>query len=339
MTTDTLPVRAEQVQRTDMDRVSARDLEVSPVAGGMRFANIAEVVKFAQLMAASGVAVPSFLRNNPGACMAVCLYAIEWRMSPYAVANKAYSVNDRLAFESQIIHAVIEQRAPLSRRLRCTYAGQGEERTCTVTGFIKGEDDPFTYTSPPFGRIQPKNSPLWKTKPDLQLYYNTSRDWARMYFPDVILGVYSDEELSVGQPARPARPSLKAALAQSVEPHPTEPSQVIDRSDAQEDPNAVIEQAAAQVREAREEAPEPDVSGTEAEAPTPDLSTEALFREAMEGLMAGQMEPAEFNVGMAKVVTANAVSRPSHIGKAAREAVYRAAAGGMLDWGTGKIGK
>jgi hypothetical protein len=51
------------------------------------------------------------------------------------------------------------------------------------------------YISPPFSKIQPKNSPLWKTKPDLQLYYNTSRDFCRAYFPDVLLGVYSQEEL------------------------------------------------------------------------------------------------------------------------------------------------
>ncbi|KRR17811.1 hypothetical protein CQ14_37605 [Bradyrhizobium lablabi] len=36
------------------------------------------------------------------------------------------------------------------------------------------------------GRI--KGSPLWDIKPDLQLFYNTSRNWARMYAPDVISG-------------------------------------------------------------------------------------------------------------------------------------------------------
>ena len=51
---------------------------------------------FAKLMALSHVAIPKHLRGNPGACLAVTIQAIEWRLSPYAVANKSYSVNDRL---------------------------------------------------------------------------------------------------------------------------------------------------------------------------------------------------------------------------------------------------
>ncbi|WFU46042.1 recombinase RecT (plasmid) [Bradyrhizobium sp. CB82] len=43
------------------------------------------------------------------------------------------------------------------------------------------------------GRI--KGSPLWDIKPDLQLFYNMSRDWARMYAPDVISGMYGRDEM------------------------------------------------------------------------------------------------------------------------------------------------
>jgi hypothetical protein len=197
-----LPAKATRVDPASL--VDRRELSVSNALGGIAFTNMAEVMSFGSLMANSGVAVPAFLRSNPGACIAVCIQAIEWRMSPYAVANKSYVVNDRISYESQLIHAVIEQRAPLVGRLRNRYTGEGNDRRCIVWAHVKGEKDPLEFQSATFGQIQPKNSPLWKTKPDLQLYYNAARDWARMYFPDVILGVYSTDELEDAPPIRNA---------------------------------------------------------------------------------------------------------------------------------------
>jgi hypothetical protein len=79
--------------------------------------------------------------------------------------------------------------------MRHKFDGEGEDRRCIVTATLRETGETLEYISPPFSKIQPKNSPLWKTKPDLQLYYNTSRDFCRAYFPDVLLGVYSQEEL------------------------------------------------------------------------------------------------------------------------------------------------
>jgi hypothetical protein len=185
---------------TKLDTEIAADLSTSSGSGGMVFRNMVEVMEFAKLVAVSDVAVPKHLRGNVGASLAVVVQAIEWRMSPYAVANKSYVVNDRISYESQLIHAVVEQRAPLVGRLRCSFSGEGNNRKCKVWACVKGEDEPLEYESPAIGDIQPKNSPLWKTKPDLQLFYNASRDWARMYFPDVILGVYAEDEID-RQPA------------------------------------------------------------------------------------------------------------------------------------------
>jgi hypothetical protein len=116
-------------------------------------------------------------------------------MSPFAVADKSYVVNDRLAYESQLIHAVIEARAPLQHRLDCTYEGEGPTRACVVTGeFTSG--DVRDYRSPMLKDIKVKNSPLWVADPDQQLWYYASRAWARKWCPDVLMGIYSREELA-----------------------------------------------------------------------------------------------------------------------------------------------
>lgn len=154
--------------------------------------NLAEVVRFAEVMCRADIALPKHLRNNAGACMAVALQAMEWDMSPFAVASKSYAVNGQIAYEAQLIAAVVNTRSGIQGRLKYSFDGAGENLTCTVTGKIDGEE--YSYTSPPVGAITIKNSPLWKTDPQQQLGYYSARSWARRYTPEVILGVYDREE-------------------------------------------------------------------------------------------------------------------------------------------------
>ncbi len=163
--------------------------------GGASIATMVDAMQVAKVLALSAQAVPPHCRGKPGICLGIVLAAAELNLSPTALANKTYVVNDRLAYESQAIHAIVERRAPLARRLRCRYIGEGDNRQCEVTGWLVGEEEPFVYTSPRLKDIKVKNSPLWATKPDLQLWYNASRDWARMWVPDVILGLYTADEL------------------------------------------------------------------------------------------------------------------------------------------------
>lgn len=178
-----------------LDRVAVGNTAVSDQLGGIVFQNMTEVMEFAKLMSLSGNAVPKHMQGNPGMCLAVCVQALEWRFSPFAVANKSYEVQGRLCFESQLVHALIEQRAPIRGRLQHRFEGEGDDRKCVVTAILRETGETMEYTSPAISKITPKNSPLWKTKPDLQLYYNTSRDFCRAYFPDVLLGVYAQDEL------------------------------------------------------------------------------------------------------------------------------------------------
>ena len=209
------PIKRRDLVEQNFDALDQRrvdSVKVTASAGGVAFASALEVMEFAKLMAMSDKAVPKDFRGNAGMCLAITMQAIEWRMSPFQVANKAYVVNDRIGYESQLIHAVIEARAPLKERLDCVYDGAGPERSCIVHGkFLDGSIR--QYTSPLLKDIRVKNSPLWKDDPDQQLWYYASRSWARKWCPDVILGVYSKEEIEEGIDARePALPGLGSRL-------------------------------------------------------------------------------------------------------------------------------
>lgn len=178
-----------------LDRTTAGAVAISDNMGGIAFTNMAEVMEFSKLMSLAGTAVPKHLRGNPGGCLAVTIQALEWRSSPFAVANKSYEVNDRIAYEAQLVHAVIEARAPLKERLRYKYDGEGPTLKCTVIGHFKGETDPVDLETPMFKDLKVKNSPLWTSDPKQQFAYYGARAFARRFCPDVLLGIYTEEEL------------------------------------------------------------------------------------------------------------------------------------------------
>lgn len=162
-------------------------------AGVMMPERLGDMIEFAQVMCKADVAIPKHLRGNPGACLAVAMRARAWRMDPFAVATKTYSVNDILAYESQLITAVINRHSPIKGRLVPRYTGAGPERQCILEPeTLDGQLLP--YESPKVKDIGVKNSPLWKNDPDQQLFYSSARAWARRYFPELLLGVYDPEE-------------------------------------------------------------------------------------------------------------------------------------------------
>lgn len=139
----------------------------------------------------------------PGACRAIVLQASLWRVSPLFVLQSAYQAKPGapIGYEAKLIHGVILANAPLSRRPRLQY-GYSDPTKRTVgnrfvkaTAWIIGEDQPFSITTPTVSQIKVKNSPLWFSDPDMQLGYYAFRNLARLYFPDVLGGAYTREEV------------------------------------------------------------------------------------------------------------------------------------------------
>ncbi len=322
-----------------IDREAVGQIAVSNAVGGVNFQTVVDLMEFAKLMAISGICVPNHLRGQPGACLAICMQAVEWRMSPYAVANKSYVVNDRISYESQLIHAVVEQRAPLVGRLRATYTGQGPTRKCIITGKIKDEDEPLVLESPTFAEIMPKNSPLWKTKPDLQLFYNASRDWARMYFPDLILGVYSNDEIEA--PSLPPKSvvSRTDALAERFAQHPTDETRTIDTSTA----NLPSTEAAEEILNNAPRAPETqevDTGGVEAEPPADELNldSEGKFIAYAESIASRDLiEPKVYNAAIKELRLNHGIGGGKRADTLNRNKIAQAMNAGQWDWVASKI--
>lgn len=194
--------------------------------------NLNAMIRVSELMAGSGQAVPRHLRKNAGACFAVTSQAMRWNMDPFALAQKTYTTDDTspLAYEGQAIIAALNNSPLLTKRLQFEWGGPWEkiigrfvwkESTkkaddngkpkkylakawddneeqglyCTVTATLVGEREPRVLQLF-LMQARVRNSPLWVEDPRQQLAYLAGRRWGRLYAPDVIMGVYTPDELS-----------------------------------------------------------------------------------------------------------------------------------------------
>jgi len=167
---------------------------------------LAQIDQMAERMASAKNTVPKHLAGNPGDCWAVIMQAIQWRMNPFAVAQKTHIVNGALGYEAQLINAVITSMAPTVDRLNYEWYGdwsgvKGKECGDSTVGVrvwatMKGESEPrvLDVSMAQVGGV--RNSPLWVADPRQQLAYLAAKRWARLHCPDVLLGVYTPDELA-----------------------------------------------------------------------------------------------------------------------------------------------
>lgn len=167
------------------------------------------LVRFATLMADSKATVPAHLAGKPADCLAVTMQAAQWGMNPFAVAQKTHVVNGTLGYEAQLVNAVVSSSNLLATRLNYRWDGdwskvngktdKSPNLTVTVWATIKGESEPRELTIS-MAQAGVRNSPLWEQDPRQQLAYLCVKRWARLNAPDVLLGVYTPDELQETAP-------------------------------------------------------------------------------------------------------------------------------------------
>jgi hypothetical protein len=157
--------------------------------------NVHDALLLAEVMALGGIAVPAWMREHKGVAMKIIAQAARWHMDAYAVADKSYEVNGKIAYESQLIAAILMKNAPIKGgRPKITYRGEGQNRRCKVWAIDIPSGYELEYETPPLSVCKLK-SPLWEKDPDQQLYYYAIRAFGRRHYPDVIMGCYDPQEL------------------------------------------------------------------------------------------------------------------------------------------------
>jgi hypothetical protein len=128
------------------------------------------------------------------------MQAAQWKMNPFAVAQKTHVVNGTLGYEAQLVNAVVQSSGAISGHFHYEYQGEGANVSCRVGAVIRGDKEITWGEWLSAATVTTKNSPLWKTNPKQQLGYLQVKNWARLHTPGAILGVYSDDELEALPP-------------------------------------------------------------------------------------------------------------------------------------------
>lgn len=220
--TDRLEHQVDQLETDSMPTDFDRLIQSSVNQLIFSDARMERMMKMAEILAKGKVTVPAHLQNNIGDCMAIVLQAAQWNMDPFAVAQKTHLVSGKLGYEAQLVNAVVITRAPITGRPQYEWFGDWERvigkfkekisqkgETYRVPGWtledenglgvrvwmtMRGETEPRVLELL-LTQATVRNSTLWAGDPKQQLAYLAIKRWARLYCPDVLLGVYSADEL------------------------------------------------------------------------------------------------------------------------------------------------
>lgn len=203
MSTPEVPARLERDRRTIVESAVAV----------FDTAMFDHMTRLAKLMASSSL-VPAHLnavRKEGGTqvaieeaeavanCFLVVNQAMSWKMNPFAVAQHTYVNEGKLGFEGKLIAAAINSNPAVVKRLNYVYSGEGMKRKVVVSAQLSSDEEPRTVegtveqwlTKTKAGQV----NAMWVKQPDQQLCYRGAREWARRWFPEVIVGVFGDDEL------------------------------------------------------------------------------------------------------------------------------------------------
>jgi hypothetical protein len=181
------------------------------------------IMSMAAVMSQGVATVPKHLQGNQSDCMAVIMQAMQWRMSPFVVAQKTHvSQSGVLGYEAQLISAVATASGALATQPEFEFMGDWKkilgrvnEKTsekggkyyvagwnaqdeiglgvvCRAT--LRGESAPREITVL-LSQCFPRFSTQWATDPQQQITYAAVRKFCRRYAPGAILGVYTPDEL------------------------------------------------------------------------------------------------------------------------------------------------
>lgn len=185
------------------------------------YSELEGMINLSKLMATSKVTIPVHLRNE-GDCLAIVMQSAQWGMNPFSVAQKTFLLNGVLGYEAQLVAAIINKNAPIKERLNYQFVGNWDkvigntkektsrngniyrvsastpedEKGCgvIVSATMHGETKPRELHLM-LTQVTVRNSTLWAEDPKQQLSYLASKKWSRLFCPDVILGVYTKDEV------------------------------------------------------------------------------------------------------------------------------------------------
>jgi hypothetical protein len=179
--------------------------------------------------------VPLIFQNKIGNCLIAMEMALRLGASPLAVMQNMYIVHGKPAWSSQFLIACINSSGKISP-LRYKMTGKkGTDTYGCIAWAVDVSGEKLESPEVTIGMAKAegwmtKNGSKWQTMPELMLRYRTATLFARLYAPELTMGIQTDDEIrdviDVAPVVTEARPSRFEA--------PAEPAPVDDEKRLQD---------------------------------------------------------------------------------------------------------
>lgn len=156
--------------------------------------NLASGLQIAELMSKCKL-VPQHLQASISDCLLVLSQAARWGMDPFAVAQATAVVKGKLCFEGKLVAAALTATGAVEGGLDYAFDGEGQAMAITITGTLRRSGR--TYVLKGTVRQWRTDNGQWDKDPQSMLVYRGTRQWARLYAPETILGVVTPDEVEV----------------------------------------------------------------------------------------------------------------------------------------------
>lgn len=163
--------------------------------------NFETALRMADCLSKSTV-VPKDYQNNTGNCMIAIEMASRINTSPMMVMQNLYIVNGRPAWSSQWIIAMINSSRRYKTELQFTFGNDKADGGLSCQAWAedyaghKVVGPKITMNMANDEGWTQKNGSKWKTMPQVMIQYRAASFFGRMNCPDMIMGIYSQEEVA-----------------------------------------------------------------------------------------------------------------------------------------------
>lgn len=183
---------------------------------------------------ATSTLVPREFQGNPANCLIALNMAQRMKADPFMVMQSLDIIHGRPSFRAQFLIAMVNASGRFSP-LQFKFEGEGKSRSCQAyaTSRETGEvcsGPVVTWAMAEAEGWTKKNGSKWQTMADLMFTYRAGAFFARIYAPDITLGLHTTEEIMDIEATNMAPRDVTPNKVKPIDPFPKAAKPVIAES-------------------------------------------------------------------------------------------------------------
>lgn len=154
--------------------------------------------RVAKMLCSSNL-VPEIYKNNMANTLIALEMATRIGASPLMVMQNLFVIQGKPSWSSPFIIAALNS-CKRFRPLKFLMGGEGDEYGCTAWTFEIGSKEKLEGPKVTWAMVKAegwlsKSGSKWKTMPELMFRYRAAAFFGRLYAPDVLMGMHTDDEV------------------------------------------------------------------------------------------------------------------------------------------------